>query len=387
VTRLRQAAFGTVAVLLGAALSGCGTTSGSDAPGVAARSTPTSPATRASATSFDGSGARAIVDGRRSRVADVAVVPGHPRRRIAEWYACRDRPCYRRTYALVVSSDAFWTSHVVEVGPSRVANGWVLEPAGPDHFAISPNGGRRSLVGLDGRVTAIHLSGAAGPLTGREVPLRSAKDGFEAVDPATGKGHPLSTPSGVVELQATPAGQLRALTEQPPRYSWSADGGATWHEIPLPHGDALMSGELVPTTSNSVHAILLGGENTVFTWDLTLRSTDGRAWTSYAGPRDPRGYVDDGVVLPDGRLLMNVGGWSDATTHRPSVNPVGLYAGSDWARLEPVAAGPPFGGREPWVLDPAVTSRSVTLYALTPDQRGVMASADGGRTWRAVRTR
>ena len=149
-----------------------------------------------------------IVTDPGARLDSLAVIPGHPQRRIAEWYVCRDRACHHRTSALVVSGDGFRTSHAVGVGATRVANGWFLEPAGPEHFAISPNGGRRSLVDLDGQVTRIRVGGESGPLTGAEVPLRSAKGTFLAVDTDAGDAHPLSTPTGVVEVQPTPSGQL-----------------------------------------------------------------------------------------------------------------------------------------------------------------------------------
>lgn len=336
-------------------------------------------------------GAQQIVDSPQARLGAFATIPGHPGRRIAEWYVCRDRRCYHRTYAMAVSSDGFRTTHVVGLGASRVSNGWYLEPAGPDHFAVSPNGGRRALVSLTGHVTRLQVSGSPGPLKGGEVPLRASKAGFLAVDPATGHAHPLSTPDdGVVDVEETASGQLRALTYDHPRYFWSDDGGATWREIPLPAQDTDLSAELVPSTSDSQQVLLLGGENTVFPWDDVLRSTDGRTWTTYRGPDDPRGYVDESVVLPDGRLLMNVDGWSDQYRSRPSVNLRGLWAGSDWSRLRPVPPAGPFAGQDvhgyvPSILDIAVTSRSVALYALTPDQRGVVASTDGGEHWRRVR--
>lgn len=323
----------------------------------------------------------------KARLGAFSVIPGHPERRIAEWYVCPDHACYHRTYALAVSDDGFRTLHVVDLAPSRVANGWYLEPAGRDHFAISPNGGRRSLVDLSGRVTRIAITGPAGPMVGSEVPLRSSKAGFVAVDPDTGHAHPLATPAGVVELQTSPSGQLRGLTMDS-RYYWSDDGGSAWHEIPLPPDDEHLTAEFVPTPSDGLHVLVLGGENTVFSWDRVLKSTDGATWTSsYDGPNDPTGYLGETVILPDGRLLVNVDGWSDATNKRPSAHQVGLYAGADWAHLRPVPVGPPFAGQDrhtfaPTILDLAVTAQSVTIYAETPDQKGVVSSTDGGTTWR-----
>jgi hypothetical protein len=340
----------------------------------------------------DTGGVGRIVGDPRAHLGALSTIPGHAERRLAEWYVCRDRACYHRTYALVVSDDGFRTSHPVELAPSRVANGWYLEPAGPDHFAVSPNGGRRTLVSLTGHVTPVRVSGSAGPLVGSEVPLRASKAGFVAADPVTGEAHPLSTPEGVVELQVTPSGQLRALTYDHPRYLWSPDGGATWHEIPIPRRYAELEAGFVVTASDSLHALVLGGENTVFPWEHVLRSTDGRTWTTYDGPTDPTGYVAESVVLPDDRLVMDVDGWSDRRGTHPSVNATGLWAGTDWTHLQPVPPTGPFVGQDvhgfvPTILDIAATGRLVTLYALTPDESGAVASTDGGEHWMRVRVR
>ncbi|WP_151083166.1 hypothetical protein [Nocardioides cynanchi] len=385
-------------LVLCAALAGCGTTSSghrADPPAASPTTASTgpspSPAPTPTATTHHLPSAGAIIADPAARLEAYSAVPGHPRRRISEWYLCRDRHCYHRTYALAVSGDGFRTLHVVGVGASRVANGWYLEPAGPDHFAISPNGGRRSLVDLAGHVTPIEVSGPAGPVAAREVAVPGSKGHWLAVDPDTGKAHPLSVPAGVEEVRTTPSGQLRALTLGHPRYFWSADGGAAWHEIALPHLDPGQWAELVPTTSDALHVLVVGGENTVFPWERVLRS-DGRTWTSYDGPSDPTGYIDTSVALPDGRLLMDVGGWSDQRGSRPSVNPLGLWGGPDWAHPQPLPQGAPFAGRgvgrpEPLVVDTVLTPGSVTIYAQTPARTGVVSSADGGETWRPVRSR
>jgi hypothetical protein len=156
--------------------------------------------------------------------------------------------------------------------------------------------------------------------------------------------------------------------------------------------DAQLWAELVPTTSSALHVLVVGGENTVFPWDHVLASTDGRTWTSYDGPTNPTGFVDESVVLPGDRLLMNIDGWSDQVRNRPSVKVPGLWAGTDWSHLQPVPPSGPFAGQDvrrfvPTLLDIAVTRRTVTLYALTPDQKGVAASTDGGATWKTAAAR
>ncbi|MGC4108992.1 MAG: hypothetical protein QM747_00855 [Nocardioides sp.] len=333
-----------------------------------------------------------LVDSSRARLVDFAAIPGHPLRRIAEWSLCPDGACHRLSYALAVTDDGFRTSHGVQVAVTRVANGWCLEPAGGDHFAISPNCGQRRLVDLSGRTTPVRRTGSSGPLTGHEVPLRSAKTGFAAVDPVSGASHPLSTPSGTVELEETPHGQLRVTTVDA-GYFWSGDRGATWHAIPVPVADRDLMTSLVPTTTDRVQALELGGDGaTLFPWDHVLRSVDGRTWTSYDGPGRPHAYGGTTAVLPDGQLLLQVDAWSDQRAGQPASRPIGLYAGTDWGRLAPVGLSGPFATEDPDsydldVFDVAVTSHEVTLYARTPDERGAAASGDGGRSWRPVRAR
>jgi hypothetical protein len=392
-----------ICVLLGALTlpAGCG----DRASTVGISGTPTSAPTRSAAPSGSPSSAppsstpapgahdaTAVVRDPQARLGAFAVVAEHPERRIAEWYVCRDPRCYRRTYALVVTDDDFATSHVVDVGVSHVANGWYLEQAGPDHFAISPNGGRRSLVDLSGRVASGHLSGAAGPLAGREVPLRSAKNGFAAVDPITAQAHPLSTPPDTVELIESPGGGLRAVTDGW-RYLWSDDGGSSWHEIPAPPADRQLMVGLVPTTDESLQAVQVGGDGaTLFPWDAVLRSTDGATWTAYDGPHRPTAYGEALAVLPDGRLVFDVEAWSDQRLHRPAARPIGLYLGSDWAHPRPVPLAGPFAGQDPHAfapttLDVSATSHAVTIYALTPDREHVVSTVDGGQAWQRVRAR
>src|SRR4051794_10947148 len=179
---------------------------------------------------------------------------------------------------------------------------------------------------------------------------------------------PSTTPAAVAPRTPTrrrgssPSGQLRAVSFS--AYSWSDDGGETWRHLALRLGGDLP--ELVPTASDRVHAVLLGGDGaTLFPWTRILESTDGAAWTSYDGPEDPIAYVDSPAVLPDGRLLINVEVWSDQRAGRPAARPVGTYVGRDWSCPHAVDMGAPFGtSPRPAVLnvlDVAVTTRSVTL--------------------------
>ena len=74
---------------------------------------------------------------------------------------------------------------------------------------------------------------------------------------------------------------------------------------------------------------------------------------------------------------MNVGGWSDQCAGPPLVKPTGLWAGADWAHLEPVPLARPFAtedahGFAPTLLDVAVTATAVALYATTSEETGAV---------------
>ena len=330
---------------------------------------------------------RAVVDSPRARIDAWAVVPGHPDRRIAEWSVCGDSRCDRRRTALTVTANGFADAHLVEL-PAKGAR-WYLEPAGAQHFAVALNGGRRILVDLSGHATRLTVGGTNGPLADTEVPLRAPVRGYLAVDPSTGAAHRLSVPPGTDTLLETPSGQLRALSFA--AYSWSDDGGATWRHLALPlTGNELP--ELVATASDDVHALLVTGDGaTLAPWIRALRSDDGSAWTSYSGPTVATAYVDSPVVLPDGRLLIDVQAWSDQRAGGPAPRRIGLYVGDDWSATAPVRMGPPFDASPNRsmmnILDVAVTGKTVTVYAQAPDRTTVVASSDDGATWSPIRAR
>jgi hypothetical protein len=329
-----------------------------------------------------------LVHDPRARLDAFRAIPGHPERRIAEWHVCTDADCTHWRGALVVTGDGFAESRVVDV-PVR-STAWDVAAAGAEHFVITPLDGRSYLVDLTGRVTGVETAGPAGPMVGSEVPVRSSTNRFLGVDPGTGEAHPLSTPRDVVELDRSPSGRLRAVSMA--AYSWSDDGGATWQHLPLHLRPGSELPELIPTASDDVHAVLVGSDGaTLFPWVRVLKSTDGRAWTACPPPDGPTAYVDSPVVLPDGRLQLDVEGWSEQRAGEPAPRAVGLYAGDDWSAPQPVTLGAPFGASPDRalmnILDLAVTARSVTVYAQTDDRTTVYASTDGGSTWQQVAAR
>lgn len=320
------------------------------------------------------------------------MIPGHPQRRMAVWWGCVRYPCHGRRYAVLVTRDGFRSRHLLPVSARRY---WFVEPAGSTHFAIS-TGGRRRLVGLDGSITKLDVGGAPSPLAGDEVPLRDRR-GFLGVDPGTGRAHPLSVPAHVVQVQSGPGERLSAFTlPQGGRssYLWSDDDGATWTRHDLDGGDSNELPQLVPTTSDRIHALALGGDGaTLFPLDFLEISRDGgSSFRTYAVSDRPKAYGEPLALQPDGRLLVSVDAWSDARPHRPSPHPLGLYTLRPGQGLAAVPSAPPFAGREPGlsplVLDTVVWHRRVDVYAVTSASgRGLEVSTDGGRTWRSERAR
>lgn len=367
------------------------TACGSDPSTPAAVLPPAHHATRSPTPSPAGHTTR-IADDPQARLGAFGVIPGHPERRAATWYVCRDTRCSHRTSAAVVTSDGFRRRALVDLPESHTYFGYGFQPAGPDHFVVTVNAMHPRLVDLHGHVKGITVGGSVGPLASGEVPIGAKTVHWLGLDPDTGVAHPLSAPRDTAQMYVEPSGQLRVLTVHF-GYFWSDDRGGSWHRMPLPPGDRSLMAGIVPTTDDSVHALQLGGDGaTGFPWEHVLESTDGRTWTSYDGPRDPLGYGDPVAVLPGGRLVLDIHGWSDARNHHPSAHPVGFYTGTDWGELQAVPLAGPFAHQDshtfdPMTLDVAVTTRSVTIYAKRLDERGVVSSTDGGATWNAVPAR
>jgi hypothetical protein len=117
-----------------------------------------------------------------------------------------------------------------------------------------------------------------------------------------------------------------------------------------------------------VHA--LGGDGaTLFPFERVARSSDdGETWNDVEVDLgvEPQGYLNGGVALADGRLLVLVGGFSDDRPGRPSGRHHGLWAsdGPDWSSYRPV--GPTY--------DPSLRQRPGAYPAIT----SLQATSEGG---------
>lgn len=96
-------------------------------------------------------------------------------------------------------------------------------------------------------------------------------------------------------------------------------------------------------------------------------------------PAGERAYLElPPAVLPDGRLLPDVQGFSDD-------RPGGLWVsdGTDWASYSRVDSGAPFDA-EPadiMVLDVQVDDDAATIVAAGPEWHDAWVSDDGGLSW------
>ena len=114
-------------------------------------------------------------------------------------------------------------------------------------------------------------------------------------------------------------------------------GGTTWHNIRIPRAGAV---ERVPSAAVGTAAALLGSERvTWLPFDAAVRVEHGRAQL-LRQPAGPRMFVDWALVLPGGRLLVDVVAWSSDRNgdHVGTVGPF-VSRGRDWRHWLPLRPG------------------------------------------------
>jgi hypothetical protein len=117
------------------------------------------------------------------------------------------------------------------------------------------------------------------------------------------------------------------------------------HPEPDPPSDGLLVSPVTSLLPGTAARVLGGDGATLFPFQRTARSIDGgRTWTMFEVDEvdDERGYVTGGVVLADGRQLVNLTNWSGDRRNRPSKVHHGLWIsdGGDWGSFAPYE--PPF---------------------------------------------
>jgi hypothetical protein len=156
---------------------------------------------------------------------------------------------------------------------------------------------------------------------------------------------------------------------------------------------------LVESPSEGTMAYALGGDGaTLFPFERTSRSTDGgETWTTYDVARvdDELAYLNGGVVLSDGRLLVLLGSWSNDRPHRPSNIHHGLWVseGDDWGRFtpwEPTYSPPLDPTADGWhtasSLETSAWSGQDVIWSVTSSGQLYVSTDDGG-TFTAIPAR
>lgn len=392
-TVLGGAALATLAVVLGVV----GMALLDDEPDPSTPTASPAPAPASTPAPVDRLSPAQVIDHPDARLRELVVAPGSPQTRGALWQLCLDEGCTRRQQALAVTGDGFRTrQEIVMAGRAQP----VVVALSADAFYVERSRRSRMIVRTDGRAVPVQVDAPTRPLGAGEVRVGTwnHRQREWALDPDTGRMHPIPVPEGASGLVGQPEGALLGLVHDgepgSSRAVWSTDGGASWREQVLATGPNAMVSPLV-SARPGVLAVVEGADGaTLFPFLHVHRSRDGGAtWETFDMPRDPQAYVGAAAVLPDGRLLANLEAWSDERRNRPGARPAGLYvsAGLDWSDLSPVPVGAPFSVADPNGYHPVAmdtTTAGVAAYAY--DGAGGTAadrlyvSRDAGRRWRAL---
>ncbi|KRF02997.1 hypothetical protein ASG88_06500 [Nocardioides sp. Soil777] len=331
-----------------------------------------------------------MVDDPASTLLDVVVAPGDPDVRVAAWRQCPTTDCPSPRVALAISRGTG-----TRVVPSRVWRSTPLVRVDAEGRALVVSWEERlglAVVRPDGSVVDVRRTRDVAPVAPGEIVagVVHGRGGasFLATDPVRAVAHPIPVPRDSVQVEQLPSGQLRATTLRR-TYAWSDDGGATWHESAGASAATLLQSF---ATSTPDRHVLVGGSDgaTLFPFEevRTMDSVD--SWSVVPQPAGPRAYVGATAVLPDGRFLVDVEGWSDngRTGGRLRGTAPGLYVsdGSDWAAYSRLEQGTPFAEAAfgvPDVRYAAVDDGSTTLGAIGPDGRSWWTSTDLGGSWEA----
>lgn len=305
----------------------------------------------------------------------LVVAPGDEDVRAALWQRCARR-CEGGRWELLLTRDGYATSTSV-----FVTGAWapVVTAVGGDVFHVAKEGDS-FVARVDGSTTQVRVGGDPGPLGTGEAFVRAASWGGEplGLDPATGAAHPLAVPDDHVNLVLQPDGTLFGWTwsrARGARAVWSSDSGRTWQErVIVAQGSSLL--QILPSARPGTLALVEGGDGaTLFPMERLHRSTDGGAtWQTFDLSDDPRAYVGVGGVMADGRLVVDVTGWSDRTS------PPGIHVsgGEDWSRLTLARAHQEELHQQVWM---DATEEGLLVSMITDGVGVVDVSRDGGERW------
>jgi len=341
--------------------------------------------------------ARRIVTDPRAGLLEFAVSPDDPGVRAIVKGGVLWPASTPTLWASALSSDGFQTVHYVHLG----GPGDQLIPLSGNRFYLghaSP-GSRATawVINPTGARTPVTFRPDTSPASPRDVLVRCGDWQYCALatDHATAHWFPGPAPrpgrdpglaNGLFTLVQNGSviwgdeGNVQDEIVKNPRVWWTTDGGASWHSHPttgigagLPlktpaqgraRDDMVLayatgSGPLHNSQQQSRTALLLGSTDDGAHW-RTVRLTG-------------HGQVTDGVVLPDGRLLL--------------VTTKGLKRSTDtsWKHWTDLTAGWPPVGRDDEHLSVSFDGAGLTLFSTResfPARRStVWTSTDAGTTW------
>lgn len=333
--------------------------------------------------------ARAVIEDPDAIAVAGAVDPANPASRAVLWQTCDD-PCDALSMAVAVTDDGFATRTSVpffEAASVRpVGNGVFLA----DNFEP---GEAPTLVSTHGTVQ-VEVDGVESPVADGEVVVALHGSGLPilglvAVDPATGRGHRVPLPDGAVQGWSQSGPALTVLTGTRD-LSRSSDGGRTWATTRIPDpGRAFVW--MVPSAEASTAAVILGGDGSTYpSLEAVVRLRAGSDPESIPQDTPPWAYFSGAGVLPDGRLLVAVNGWSDATEHAEGergeeVTPSGVYVSNDdWSHFEQV---PDVLEGEAPLASFATTVDGTLSLVVTPEGGSSMMFSTDGDVWQNLSTR
>jgi hypothetical protein len=167
---------------------------------------------------------------------------------------------------------------------------------------------------------------------------------------------------------------------------------------PGPDPDGMLSQPVTSLRAGTLGYVLGGDGATLFPFERTARSTDeGRTWTTYevTEVHGERAYTSGEVILPNGRLLVNLTNWSGDKAGRPSKVHHGMWLseGDDWSSFAPYE--PPFSPpvdqdplEWPAYLSLGTTTSAAGSVIWTSSPAGLLyVSTDGGVTFTQIPAR